>query len=242
MNKNFLIFGGTSGIGLEVIKQNLKKKINFFVIGRNFNEIKKLSIKKNKIKIINFDLNKSLKSFPFKKIPKFDYFLFSSGFTNLETFSSIDEKNFDKMLNVNVLKIAKLISKFFNLNLINNNASLVIVSSIGGNNIVMPGQYSYSISKAALNGMIKSLAIELAKYNVRVNSVNPAMVKTPLIDAYKLTSDGYFIKKDKQKYPLYKDYLKPKDVAYLIDFLLFSRSKSITGQSIVIDNGFTLIR
>ena len=154
--------------------------------------------------------------------------------------SSINDKLFDKILNVNLLKIAKLISHFIYLKKFNQKASIVIVSSIGGNNTVMPGQYAYSISKAGLTGIVKSLALEMSNLQVRVNAVNPAMTKTNMIKNYLLLGHNYFANKDKKKYPLYKDYLNAKDVANLIDFLLSSKSKSITGQSIVIDNGYTL--
>ena len=42
MKKNFLITGGTSGIGLDVLKKNINKNYNFFIFGRNFNEINKI--------------------------------------------------------------------------------------------------------------------------------------------------------------------------------------------------------
>ena len=240
MKKNFLIFGGTSGIGLEVLKKYIKKNIYFYVVGRNFVNINKLKIEKKKLTNIKFDLNNNTTKFPFAKLPKLDYLLVSSGITELAMASSINDKLFDKILNINLLKIAKLISHFIYLKKFNQKASIVIVSSIGGNNTVMPGQYAYSISKAGLTGMVKSLALELSNLQVRVNAVNPGMTKTNMIKNYLLLGDNYFSNKDKKKYPLYKDYLNAKDVANLIDFLLSSKSKSITGQSIVIDNGYTL--
>lgn len=239
MKKNFLIFGGTSGIGLEVLKKNIKKNINFYVVGRNFVNINKLKIEKKKLTNIKFDLNNNTTKFPFAKLPKLDYLLLSSGINDLTMASSINDKLFDKILNVNLLKIAKLISHFIYLKKFNQKASIVIVSSIGGNNTVAQGQYAYSISKSGLTGMVKSLALELSNLQVRVNAVNPAMTKTNMIKNY-LFGDNYIVNKDKKKYPLYKDYLNAKDVANLIDFLLSSKSKSITGQSIVIDNGYTL--
>ena len=166
--------------------------------------------------------------------------LVSSGITDFAMAGSLNDKLFDKILDVNLLKIAKLISHFIYFKKINKKASIVIVSSVGGNTTVLPGQYAYSISKAGLTGLVKSLALELSNLEIRVNAVNPAMIKTPMIKNYSFLADGYFIKRDKKKYPLYKDYLNVKDVANLINFLLSSKSKSITGQSIVIDNGYTL--
>jgi NAD(P)-dependent dehydrogenase (short-subunit alcohol dehydrogenase family) len=64
------------------------------------------------------------------------------------------------------------------------------------------------------------------------------MVSTPL--ANKITVDDYFTKIDKEKYCLGKRYAKPSEISDTISFLLFSKSSFITGQTIVIDGGFTL--
>ena len=66
------------------------------------------------------------------------------------------------------------------------------------------------------------------------------MVSTPL--ANKLNKDEYFTNLDKGKYLLGKRYAKPSEIADVIDFLLSSKSSFITGQTIVVDGGFTLTK
>ena len=99
--------------------------------------------------------------------------------------------------------------------------------------------FAYSISKAGLIGMTKSLAVELSPKLIRVNAVAPGMVNTPMSDGVYV--DDYFLKLDKKKYPLGKRYARPSEISDVIIFLLFSKSSFITGQTIVIDGGFTLI-
>ena len=80
--KNVLVTGASSGIGFDFVKKNLNKDYNFFLIGRNFNNLKSyINNKKfkSKINIINFDFKKKISLFDFKKIPKLDYVVLSAG-------------------------------------------------------------------------------------------------------------------------------------------------------------------
>ena len=87
-------------------------------------------------------------------------------------------------------------------NRINNNASIVIVSSISGHRMTFNFHYAYSISKAGLIAMTKSIANELSSKLIRVNTVAPGMVDSPMNN--ELNSDNYFSKIDKAKYLLGK--------------------------------------
>ena len=100
--------------------------------------------------------------------------------------------------------------------------------------------YAYSISKAGLIAMVRSLANELGSKKIRVNAVAPGMVSTPLAD--KLNKDDYFTNLDKEKYLLSKRYARPSEIADAIDFLLSTKASFITGETIVVDGGFTLTK
>ena len=121
---------------------------------------------------------------------------------------------------------------------INNGASIVLVSSISGTRIGAKGLISYSTSKSALIGMSKSMALELAKQRIRVNTVLPGMIKGTLLNNTHSFSEEQ-LKEDKKKYPL-GDYGTCEDVANGIAFLLSDLSKYITGAELVIDGGLTL--
>ena len=100
--------------------------------------------------------------------------------------------------------------------------------------------YAYSISKAGLKAMVETLACELGSKFIRVNSVAPGMVETPLNK--KLNDDDYFTKIDKSKYLLGKRYAKTNEISDVINFLLSKNSSFITGQTIIVDGGFTLTK
>jgi NAD(P)-dependent dehydrogenase (short-subunit alcohol dehydrogenase family) len=243
MKKKILITGATSGIGLSFFKKNLIKNFEFYLVGRNFVNVKKfLKNKKNKSKInlINFDFKNNLKNFNFKKIPKLDYVVLAAGIARHNLIKDFDEDSFDEVLSINLIQTAKFIALLVKNEKINNKASIVSVSSISGYKMAFNFHYAYSISKAGLIGMTKSLANELSSKLIRVNSVAPGMVNTPLAEG--INNDDYFLKIDKEKYPLGKRYARTSEISDVINFLLFSKSSFITGQTIVIDGGFTLTK
>lgn len=241
--KNVLVTGATSGIGLDYVKKNLNKNFNFFLIGRNFENLKKITNKKkykSKINYIFFDFNKKIKKFNFKKIPQIDYVLLSAGIAKYNLVKDFNEKVFDEVLNINLIQNAKLMSYLVKNNKLNDHASIVVISSISGFKMAFNFNYSYSISKAGLKAMVETLACELGNKFIRVNSIAPGMVNTPLIK--KLNQDDYFTRIDKSKYILGKRYARTKEITDVINFLLSNNSSFITGQTIIVDGGFTLTK
>ena len=242
--KKILITGATSGIGLNFFKKNILKNFEFYLLGRNFNKIDELLNNKKyrpKINKIKFDFKNNLKKLDLKKISKLDYVVIAVGIARHNfLIKDFDEKVFDEVMNINLVQTAKFLGFLVKNNKINNNASIVVVSSISGYRMAFNFHYAYSISKAGLIAMTKSLAIELGSKLIRVNSVAPGMVNTPLTD--KLNKDDYFVKTDKAKYLLGKRYAKISEVSNVIDFLLSTKSSFITGETIVIDGGFTLTK
>jgi NAD(P)-dependent dehydrogenase (short-subunit alcohol dehydrogenase family) len=121
---------------------------------------------------------------------------------------------------------------------INKGASIVFISSISGVTCSSVGGSIYSASKGAINGLVKGMALDLAPKMIRVNTVNPGMISTSIYDAG--TISGEQLKEDIKRYPL-KRYGKPEEVAYLVIYLLSDASSWVTGSSMIIDGGFTLL-
>lgn len=95
----------------------------------------------------------------------------------------------------------------------------------------------YSASKGAINGLVKSVALDLAHKKIRVNSVNPGIVDTNIFGSEVITKQQ--LESEMGRYPL-KRFGKPEEVAYAVVFLLSDASAWITGTNILIDGGFTL--
>ncbi|MDF2153929.1 SDR family oxidoreductase [Vibrio sp. CAU 1672] len=113
-------------------------------------------------------------------------------------------------------------------------ASIVFIASIAAN-VGANGTVNYGASKASLIGATKSLARELAKQNVRVNTVSPGLIQT---DLTKSNHDADFFARLDKAYPLGLG--KPEYIADAVTFLLSEKAKWITGTDLVVDGGVTL--
>lgn len=113
----------------------------------------------------------------------------------------------------------------------------MFTSSISGVYSVDIGNAMYSITKGAIDGFMRNAAIELAVKGIRVNSVNPGMVDTPINHIDNFTEEQ--MQKDIANYPL-KRYGVPNDVAWGIIYLLSDASSWVTGTNLKIDGGYSL--
>ncbi|MGE5632570.1 MAG: SDR family NAD(P)-dependent oxidoreductase [Caulobacteraceae bacterium] len=146
---------------------------------------------------------------------------------------SLGEEEWDSVLATN-LKGAFLCSKYSMKKLIRSeNASIVNVSSIAATN-AMVGQLSYSVSKAGLISMTKSLAKEFGVFKIRVNAVAPGPVRTQMREI-----DDEEEKRLSKLIPL-KRIAEPEDVANAIAYFCTPMAKYITGQIMFVDGGLSL--
>ena len=157
------------------------------------------------------------------------------GMTSPFPFSTRDK--YDEIFNVNFFAPVELFRLLVRKKKLEKDASVVFVSSIGGNGSYSLGNGVYGASKAAVNSTMKFCARELASKKIRVNSVNPGMVNTKLIQGGAISEEQH--KLDMEKYPL-KRYGEPEDIAFGIIYLLSDASSWVTGHSLVIDGGVTI--
>jgi NAD(P)-dependent dehydrogenase (short-subunit alcohol dehydrogenase family) len=118
--------------------------------------------------------------------------------------------------------------------------SIVFISSIAGNVVSYPGNSIYSASKAGISGLAKGMAIDLAAKKVRVNSILPGMIETPMVDGLSERVSQEVLDADKKRYP-FRRYGKPEEVAYAVIYLLSNASSWVTGSNLLIDGGYTLL-
>jgi NAD(P)-dependent dehydrogenase (short-subunit alcohol dehydrogenase family) len=86
--------------------------------------------------------------------------------------------------------------------------------------------------------MAKNLALELAPQLIRVNSVNPGMIQTNILESGLIAQEQ--LQEDMKKYPLGR-YGKPEEVAYAVVYLLSDASAWVTGSNLLIDGGYTCL-
>ena len=116
-----------------------------------------------------------------------------------------------------------------------NYGRIVFTSSISGPRVGLPTKSHYTASKAGMNGFMKTIAIELAKYNITVNAVEPGNIMT---EGLKVNSPQVIEERTK---PIPMRRLgTPEETAYAHLFLASDEAGYITGQSLIVDGGQTL--
>ena len=153
-----------------------------------------------------------------------------------------DSSDVQRIFNVNIGGAFRLAREFASAMQAARKGSLVVLSSITGI-VGAPGLSAYAASKGALITWTRTLALELAESQVRVNCVCPASIDTPLLRAsFERTADpGKAREANIKRHPLGR-LGTPEDVASLILFLASSESSWITGGTYVIDGGASIAR
>lgn len=172
-----------------------------------------------------------------KSLPALDGAVFSAGNSVTLPLQFGSRDKFDEMLNVNFYAPVELLRLLYKKKVLNKGASVVLLASIGGTHSFMPGNGIYGASKAALNSVMKYAAREFASRKVRVNSICPGMVDTPLIHRGTITEEQ--LAEDAKRYPLGR-YGQPEDIANGAIYLLSDASSWLTGHDLVIDGGFSI--
>ena len=240
--KTSLITGATKGIGRGTAIALAQAGSNIIAIGRNQSELDSLSkvIKKLNVKYTSFnsDVNNyhKMKNY-ISKLKQLDVLVNNAGTNIPEPFLKVKKNSLETILDVNtkaVFNIAQLCANQI-IKLKKKNGSIINISSIFG---VVAGQDRtvYIMTKFGVEGLTKGMAIDLAKYNIRVNSVCPNIVLTPRTKKY--FANKKYNKYVKQSTPLDK-VVTVSDVATSIAFLASEASSMITGTSIIIDGGWT---
>lgn len=111
-------------------------------------------------------------------------------------------------------------------------SNIVNISSIHAK-VTSEGMIAYAASKAALTSITRSLSIEFSKYNIRVNSITPGAVATPMLFEH-LTKKQIDTLLNKQ---LIRELISPESIANLIIYLTSEHATNITGQDFIIDSG-----
>ena len=240
--KTALITGATKGLGRGAAEAIAEAGGNIIAIGRNQSELNSLGKKIKKLKVqytsFNCDVNNydKIKNF-ITKLKKLDILVNNAGTNIPENFLNVKKNSLETLLNVNtkaVFNIAQLCANQI-IKLKKKQGSIINISSIFG---LVAGQKRtvYSMTKFGVEGLTKGMALDLAKYNIRVNSVCPNIVLTPRTKKY--FSDKKYNKYVKESTPINK-VVTISDVATSITFLASEASSMITGTSIIIDGGWT---
>ena len=246
-NKTALVTGAGKGIGKACAIALAEAGANLIIISRTQKDLDKVSkiIKKFKSKctsyicdVTNYNQIKNI----INKQKRIDILVNNAGANIPEHFTKVQKKNMEYLVKLNTIatfNIAQLctIKMLESKNRKKIGGSIINMSSQMGH-VGGPIRSVYNMTKFGLEGLTKGMAIDLAKNNIRVNTVCPTFVKTPMTE--KFFKNKKFKSDTIKKIPLGR-IAEVGDVATVVAFLASDASSMITGTSILVDGGWTAI-
>ena len=235
--KTILVTGASSGIGKTIAIECSKIGANMVINGRNEERLNQTAtvIEHGFCQQILADLtvNADLEKLV-EEVPQLDGLVLCAGKAWTMPVKMASPDKLLDVFNTNFVAQTELLRLLFKKKKLNNAASVVIISSVGGNFVFETGQVMYGVSKAALNSYMKFAANEYAVRKVRVNCICPGMIDTPMIHRGTFTDEQ--LQAYLEKYPLGR-FGKPEDVAYASIYLLSNAAEWVTGTTLVVDGG-----
>lgn len=240
-----VVTGGTSGLGLGVVRRLSDIGYNVYSISRNGSRIEALSGTIPNARFCRADVTsrkemEEVCSVVSQEHGHVDVLVNNAGTITPGGVETLQEDDFEKMLQVNCMG-PFLSSKVF-LPLMKDSPAPCIVNVSSISSRVPGSSLAYSACKAALDMMTRSMAKELSAYRIRVNGVNPGIVDTGFqVHNGMMNDDEYhsFLEDSSSSYPL--GIGGAADVCDLIMFLVSDKARWITGSNYVVDGGRCLL-
>ena len=178
-----------------------------------------------------------------EKYGRIDVACCNAGVCRLSPFEDHSEEDLDLTINVNIKGAWNTCKAVIPYMLEQGGGAIVIASSVTGDIVVDPGEASYAMSKAALVGLTKALAVEYAARNIRVNCTQLGYAKTPMTEKMAREScpeDPESVFTEMAKAIPMRRLANPNEVGELTAFLGSDEASYLTGSQVVIDGGSTL--
>lgn len=225
--RNILIIGGSKGIGSAVLLQQLESN-RVYNISRSAPELTHPNLTHFGLDVLQDEL---------PAIDEIDSLVYCPGSITLKPISNLSVDDFRKDFEINVIGAVKAIQKYLPVLKKGDEPSIVLFSTVAVK-LGMPFHASIATAKAGVEGLTKSLGAELACV-VRVNAIAPTITDTSL--------SASILRNDRMKenmvdrHPM-KSYLKPDEVANMVDFLISEKANSISGQIFEMDYGLVTFK
>lgn len=252
--KNVVVTGGSSGIGYAIAKRFYEEGANVAIIGRNYDKLRD-SIESIKEKVGN--KNEKISGFVcdvsnFSDVEKVSREIIhtfgipniiinnAAGFINKINWEEITDDIWDKSIKTNFLSVYYL-TKVFVKPMIENSIKGSIVNIGSSAALQIKGdKMHYTITKVAVHTITKILALNLAKYGIRVNAVAPGPTLTERVESRFRDEDLLEQEKERmRKIPLNR-YALPEEIAEAVLFLASEKASFITGAILPVDGGYTI--
>ena len=246
-NKVALVSGAGKGLGRACALALAEAGANLIIISRTKKDLEQVAKEakkfKSKCKIYVCDITNynDLKTIITKQ-PKIDILVNNAGTNIPEHFTKVKTKNMERLVKLNTIAAFNL-AQLSSIKMIKTKNR----KKIGGAIVNMSSQMGhvggkirsvYNMNKFGIEGLTKGMAIDLAKYNIRVNSVAPTFVVTPMTKNF--LKNKKFKRDTLNTIPLGR-FAEMSEIATAVVFLASDAASMITGTSLLVDGGWTAI-
>ena len=241
-NKYALVTGAGKGLGRACSIAMAEAGATVIALSRTPSDLNKLEkdIKKIKGKVIKVPCDvmnyEELKT-KLEKIKIIDVLVNNAGTNIPEPFEKIKQTSMNYLVDLNLkaaFNVAQLVVKKMLKNKKRPGSIINMSSQLG--HVGMGGRNVYNMTKFGIEGLTKGMGVELAKRNIRVNTVAPTFVETPMVK--KFFKDKSFKNSVIKNIPLGK-VATESDIASAVVYLASDAASMMTGSSLVIDGGWT---
>ena len=234
--KKAFITAGAQGIGRSICERFVAEGASVLAIDININLLKKVP----KIEALELDvLNKSRLQQVIKDYQP-DILVNCAGFVHSGTILQASDQEFDEAINLNVKSMFHSIQAAVPSMVEKNKGSIINISSVVSSIIGAPNRFIYGLTKAAVIGLTKSISVEYVKNGIRCNCICPGTVDTPSLHQ-RLENTGDYDKALENfiaRQPMER-LGTPEEISDLAVYLGSDESKFTTGQSHIIDGGWS---
>ncbi|MBR5747469.1 MAG: SDR family oxidoreductase [Prevotella sp.] len=241
--KTILVTGASSGIGRQCAIDCSKMGAKVVAIGRNQERLDSAVAEMEgkgvsySYDLANLDGIKDLIATIVETHGKLDGFIHAAGIEITSPVKLSKPEEYESLFKVNYMSAFEIVKNLCGIKTFNKGGSIVMISSISGV-IARKGLSAYAASKGALMSAARVMALEMASREIRVNTVSPGTILTPMmqkaLDAMK--------EEDRQKrvegFPLGLG--QTTDISNACIYLLSDASRWVTGQNLVVDGGYTI--
>ena len=237
-----VVTGGNSGIGLATAKRLHQEGAKIAISGRSKKTLDEaVKIIGNGLLAVQADAAKLADTDRFfaevsQKLGKIDVLFVNAGIAKFAPFAETSESTFDEQFDINIKGAYFTIQKA--LPFLNDGASIILNTSVV-NRKGSEGTSAYAATKAALRSLARTAAAELVGRGIRVNTVAPGPIVTPIFGRTGLPKEAIdeFAKNVLERIPM-KRFGQPEEVAGVVAFLASQDASYITGVEINVDGGY----
>jgi len=239
--RQVLVTGGAQGIGRAIVEGFARGAAEVLIADLDLPAAQavaeRLRGEGHKVSAVAIDLADRAAIFTLLgSLQRLDVLVHNAAYFPLTPFEQIGEPLLRRTLDVNLSALFWLTQAALPLFRRQGGGNVLVTSSVTGPRVAYPGLSHYAASKAGVNGFIRSAALELAALGVRVNGVEPGMIRTPAMG--NLGDDGLNAR-IARGVPLGR-LGEPEDIAAAMLFLASDNAAYVTGQTLIVDGGATL--